>query len=610
MLRSLALGGILVLALVSVGEATPTQARPTEFVGLERFAAEYVVNPDGVVDVTEKMTAKFRGGPNRGIYRTLVVEQSYEPKPQTKRIYRIENIRATATSGYSAQITTSRQGPDLEIRIGNPSETFGTATVNYTLRYQIVGALNAFDGRDELYWNVTGNRWSQIGEVTIRQRVVGTNINRVACFQGPVGSTQPCDTGRIAPDGSAEFENGALFSGGVTTAISFPAGVVNPTPAPILESTRFDISKALGITPWSVALSLVLSVALVGSVVVMVLVKGRDRQVRGDSVDQAFVTRGEGQPDERVPYLRGREIPVEFVPPDDLRPGLLGTLIDEEASTVDVTATIIDLATRGYIRIVEVEPTGLIFKSPDWRLDHMNTDHSQLEGYETTLLERLFPAGQTNVLLSALKATFSADLQTVKTGLMDTAISNGWFRGNPEAARRTLRGVSLAMFALVFIGGFFLVGWGVPFILLIPLALFGLALLIGAKYIPARTAVGTAAFRRALGFRRFIVESEKHRAQFAERATLFTEYLPYAVAFGAVTQWARTFESLGLTPENTSSWYWSSSPLSAMVLGESLSSFSTTSAGTLAATPGGSGGSGFGGGSSGGGGGGVGGGGW
>ena len=588
----------------------PADARSGAFTGLDSFEAEYVINPDGSVDVTEVLSAQFTGAPNRGIYRTLVVEQNYEPKPQTKRVYRIEDIRVSAPAGYSSQVSTKRDGPNLQIRIGDPDRTFGSGTVRYVLQYRIIGALNGFGTTDEFYWNVTGDEWNRIDRVSVRQRVPG-NVSRALCFQGPTGSTRPCDESTVTADGAAEFRNGLLLYGGLTTVIEFPAGLVTPPPAPILESTRFNPASAFGITPLTTVLAAVLSVLFVGGVAVFVGVRGRDRQLRGSTVDQVFVAGTEGQPDERVPYFRGREIPVEFVPPDNLRPGLLGTLIDEDAGTVDVTATIVDLATRGYIRIVEAEPSGLLFKSPDWRLDHMNTDHTGLLPYETSLLDRLFKAGSTSVFLSGLKNTFAKDLDAIKTSLMDAAVNKGWFRNNPKASRLKLRALSSLLIAGILMGGLFLVGVGLPAILLLPFVLLSIALFVGAKYLPARTPTGTAVFRHALGFQRFITESEKYRAQFAERQNLFTEYLGYAVAFGATEKWAKTFDDLGLAPQDTSSWYWSSRPFSAVLLGESLSSFAVTSAGTLTSTPGGSGGSGFGGGGfSGGGGGGGGGGGW
>ena len=47
--------------------------------------------------------------------------------------------------------------------------------------------------------------------------------------------------------------------------------------------------------------------------------------------------------------------PVEFVPPDGVLPGQVGTLVDEHANLVDVTATIVDLAVRGWLTITDLD---------------------------------------------------------------------------------------------------------------------------------------------------------------------------------------------------------------------------------------------------------------
>jgi uncharacterized membrane protein len=128
---------------------------------------------------------------------------------------------------------------------------------------------------------------------------------------------------------------------------------------------------------------------------------------------------------------------------------------------------------------------------------------------------------------------------------------------------------------------------------------------------PRRTAKGTGVLVRTLGFKRFIDESERDRAQFAEKQHLFTEYLPYAVVFGATEQWAKAFAGLDGELPDQSSWYVSNHPFTFVAFSHSMDGFTTTSAGTIASTPSGSGSSGFGGGGfSGGGGGGGGGGSW
>ena len=88
-----------------------------------------------------------------------------------------------------------------------------------------------------------------------------------------------------------------------------------------------------------------------------------------------------------------------------------------------------------------------------------------------------------------------------------------------------------------------------------PVIVAGIVLIVGSRWMPRRTAKGYAVLRHVDGFRRFIDESEKERARFAEQKNLFTEYLPYAIVFGATKKWARAFEGLDGEPPDTSIWY-------------------------------------------------------
>jgi uncharacterized membrane protein len=109
-----------------------------------------------------------------------------------------------------------------------------------------------------------------------------------------------------------------------------------------------------------------------------------------------------------------------------------------------------------------------------------------------------------------------------------------------------------------------------------------------------------------------MVVAEKDRQAFAEKEHIFADYLPYAIVYGCVDQWAKAFEGIDLKAV-TSGWYVGNqyTMFSAMNMSRDLSSFSSVVSTAIASTPGGSGSSGFsGGGSSGGGGGGGGGGSW
>ena len=163
--------------------------------------------------------------------------------------------------------------------------------------------------------------------------------------------------------------------------------------------------------------------------------RGRDRRFRGSATDVVFGT-DESVGTTAAPFRSDDPIVVEFVPPDGLRPGQVGTLIDEQANTLDVTATIIDLAVRGYLRITEIPKQGWL-GSADWQLDSLKPG-TGLKPYENTLLTALFASGP-SVRLSSLKNTFAAHLKAVENELYDDMMANGWYRRRPDHTGRWSR---------------------------------------------------------------------------------------------------------------------------------------------------------------------------
>lgn len=229
--------------------------------------------------------------------------------------------------------------------------------------------------------------------------------------------------------------------------------------------------------------------------------------------------------------------------------------------------------------------------------------------YERALLDGLF-RGRTEVTLSSLRNTFAARLHKVQDALYDDVVAEGWFLARPDKIRRRWRvigwvALSASIVVLVVLAAATHAG-----LVGVPLVVGGLLLVLGATRMPRRTAKGTGVLQRVEGFRRFIDESEKQRARFAEQKHLFSEYLPYAIVFGATEKWAKAFAGLeGELPEP--SWYGGSGAFSAVAFSHSIDGFTVSTAGTITSTPSGSGsGSGFSGGFSGGGGGGGGGGSW
>jgi len=580
--------------------AGPAWAQSAQEV-IHDYTVEIQILADGHLKITETIDYDFGSTRHHGIFRTIPTRFPYDEV--NDRIYPIDDV--SAQSDAPDDVDVSEEGSFTKIRVGDPDvEISGRHT--YTLTYRVEGALNSFPDHDELYWNAIGDEWQAPIE---RARVTVTapgSIQRVTCFQGYQGSTEPCARSGARGE-TATFSPGRPLDPfeGMTVVVAIPKGAV-AEPVPVLDE-RWSAERAFSVNAGTVTAVAVLLAVLGGTLFRLWSREGRDRRFLGSPIDQVMgTTSGE---DETVPLGEGDfEAPVEFAPPENVRPGQIGTLLDERANVIDVTATIVDVAGRGFLLIQEIPHHGL-FSKADWNLIRLEKDETELLPYERKLLDALFRDGN-EVKVSELKTTFAERLHAVEQSLYEDAMREKWFRARPDHVRTRWAGRGVLLTVL---GGgltFVLARWTHWGLVGIPVILGGVALALMARWMPARTAKGTAMLRRIRGFRTVIATAETHMSRWAEEENVFTRYLPYAIVFGLTKKWAKAFEDLGLAPD-TSSWYVGPHPFTALAFADSIDGFAVTTGGTLASTPASSGSSGFGGGGfSGGGGGGGGGGSW
>jgi hypothetical protein len=568
---------------------------------IHRYDVSIQIERDGSLTITEVIDYDFGLAPHHGIFRDVPTTLRYDDT--NDRVYPLHVVSVTASGGAPAGYTVGAiDGGKTEIKIGDPDRVV-TGDHVYTIVYTVGAAMNRFADHDELYWNAIGPDWAvPIEHVNVDVRAPGA-VSKVACFSGPGSSSFPCDHAEASGDGATFAESALAPYEGMTVVVALPKGVV-AAPVPQLRE-RWAFARAFSMTPWTIAGSGLLLSVIVGGLMALVWRRGRDRRYRGSPVDQVM-----GNPtgeEQAVPLFEaGTSAPVEFAPPENLLPGQIGTLVDEQANVLDVSATIVDLAVRGFLTITEIPKHGL-FSKPDWTLHRTDAAADALLGYERALLEGLFRDGN-DVTISALRTTFIERLKTVQDDLYEDALARGWFGTRPDKVRQVWRGRGVVLL----IGGAVLTSalarwthWG---LIGLPVVLGGLLLTLEAHRMPARTAKGTAMLRRIRGFRTVIEKAEANEARWAEQENVFTRYLPYAIVFGCTEKWARAFASMSMPPDTT--WYVGSQPFTYLAFADSMDHFTVTTAGTIASTPSGSGGSGFSGGFSGGGGGGGGGGSW
>src|SRR5207249_3353790 len=423
------------------------------------------------------------------------------------------------------------------------------------IKYRVVGALNAFADHDELFRNVDGALWP-VPKQTVSATVFhpAGAFQKGTCFEGPSGSREPCaisgNPSALQYGSTRQLGSGEQLS--IVTALN--KGAVN-VPPPLLEARKRQFPEgAFEINPLTVILGLLVLALGIGLIVRYWLLHGRDR---------AYLTRYYTAPPDAAeqlePVFRHEPVVVEFEPPLKLRPAELGLILDESADTKDVTATIVDLAVRGYLTITDVPP-GFLGRH-DWLLTRKQGEVPDMLPYERTIFYGFFANGRQEIKISQLKGKFQDSLRSAESQIYADAMERKFFVARPDLVRSLTIGAAIVIAVL---GGALTYFLGITFgggLIGVAMILVGGVLLAVHRAMASRTAAGREAMQKTLGVRLYMTTAEKYRQQFAEKAEIFTQLLPYAIVFGCVSKWAHAFE--GIDTSATNNWYVGNAPFQA-----------------------------------------------
>ncbi len=272
--------------------------------------------------------------------------------------------------------------------------------------------------------------------------------------------------------------------------------------------------------------------------------------------------------------------------------------MEESANNRDISAEIINLAVNGYLTITRLEEKVLwLFDSADYQLDLLKDYKDLSNQFERTMMEALF-GGKTPVKLSSLKNKFYTDLADIRKQVYRSVVDKGFFAQNPN----TVRAWYMAGAAFVAVSGFF-IGINTQNVYT-AVGMFVSAVIVGVfgHFMPRATLKGGEMKAYILGLKLYMTVAEKDRLKFFNAPDKtpqhFEKLLPYALALGVETSWAKQFEGIYNTPP---SWYRGSGSgaFNALYFAGMMHSFSQTTNQTFASHPSSSasgGGSGFGGG--------------
>ncbi|WP_239128995.1 DUF2207 domain-containing protein [Sinosporangium siamense] len=485
----------------------------------------------GVLRVTERITHDFGSGDT--ITRRLLTRTRHDEVHD--RVYHVTNVRGQGAVVDDETLTVRGVGR-------------GTVTVSY----DVTGAVAPHGEVEELRWFAAGGWNVPLSRATVT--VTGPErIQSLSCFAGALTSAFGCTSATMDHTGStATFHERALDAHHVlTVVVAFPRRAGGAVP--ILDR-RADLATAFVVTPvtgWALATLAGLLLLGLGAVA---WIRGRDARA----------------------HARVRE-PVK-APPGGVRPGQIGTLIGEQADVVDVTATIVDLAVRGHLRVEELPRQ--LYDAPDWVLS--KGAPGELLPYERVLYSALF-AGRESVKMSELRGSLGDCLGEVRDALYADVVKQGWFVHPPDSGR-TRWVVAGVVLTAAGVPATALLAWLTHHGLLgLVLIIAGAAITVGAQLLPARSQKGAAALARAKAFREyFSAIPDVSEMSDQERMALFSRYLPYAVVFGELDQWMKVIPP---ATENTDwAWYRGPAGWDRSRFPSSIRAFTLTASGALSGT--------------------------
>jgi uncharacterized membrane protein len=468
---------------------------------IDSFDVAIRINLDGTVNVAEKLTYDFGNDQRHGIYRDIPLIKINKENKKFKLTF--DNVTVIDNNKKPYNFVTSEDGENLSIKIGD-AETYVSGVVIYNITYTVSGALTYFDTFDELYWNVSGNGWaiplSNVSAIVVLPKEISDGIETV-CYTGVQGSAEKdCNISIKNNIVSVKTTKPLDSFSGLTIATKFPSGIVS-----VLEPILIE-----GTPTWIIVLiSVIVSILFIYLYIylpIVILIKYIKNLI----------------------YLKKhkRIVSAWFSAPkinkSAMSPAETYGLVYQSVNNKQLTATLIDLAHRGYLKIVANSKKDITF---NLLKDYMSD--KKLKGFERDLLKTFFGTKEA-ITLKDIKSNKNivGFLPKFQTSIYKNLFSYGLL---VEDIQKVQNKYSLLLFLSVIT-------------INIPLCITALLSLKSAKL----NDLGIEKLSESLSLKNFLVSQDAQFNFQAKEQMFFEKLLPYATAFGVEKLWVTKFGSFDI----------------------------------------------------------------
>lgn len=463
-------------------------------------------------------------------------------------------IREVLVDGKPVNYFTEKEGGDLVVYVGERDRYLSPGNYRYEILYETAGQIGFFDDYDELSWNVNGLSGKTMDSVGAVVRLpAGADVISSHCYTGRQGSGDSNCTTETDEVGTLVVQANNLPSNEMLTlSVGFTKGFVTQPPEQLPRTFTWFERKGL---------------VLLSSLFLVFLFAYYIYTWRRYGVD----------PPKPV-------VIPQFSPPDGLSPASVGMLYKGHYLDDFVTASIVNLSVKGFIRIDEVVEKGGLFglrSDKRYALARLKEADDKLPAEEQIVMRSLFRKTESVTLTGKYDETIAMMMRDYYKSLKKQ-------HGSVLNEGRNLKFHLVPWLAFI---AYFIVM--VRFVTddllqftanrnaLVATLLLGLVSYLLYAWLIVRPGERKLHYRSAVeGLKMYLDVAEEKQLQFFNppevTPALFEQLLPYAIALDMEKVWGDKFEkaflSSALEPESYRPAWYGGRYVNAALFGHALNS--------------------------------------